>query len=498
MLFKRKQKIRTRFAPSPTGFLHIGGLRTALYEYIFARQNKGIFVLRLEDTDQTREVEGAVENLLKSLKWAGLLADEGILLDNDGKVAEKGNFGPYTQSKRLKIYQKYAQELVNKDKAYYCFCSPQRLEELKANQQAAGQPTHYDRECLKLTADEVQGKLDNHEKHVIRFKVPEGQEVKFNDAVKGEIKFSTNDIDDQIILKSDGFPTYHLASVVDDYLMKINYVIRGEEWLSSTPKHILLYQALAWPVPQFAHLPLLLNPDKSKLSKRQGDVAVEDYRDQGYLPEALINFVALLGWNPGTEQEIFSLSELIKVFDIKKVHKAGAVFNREKLDWFNSEYIKKLPLNDFKKMARPYLKKRISHIPPDLNLDKLFEIEQQRINRLSEIGEEIKFIFTDGLNYQIKDLIWKKSDQKSTLKSLELLVAELAKYPKGEWSAQKLEKHIRSFIADSGLQNGDVLWPMRFALTGEPKSPTPFEVAEILGPEKTIKRLKEAIEKLKI
>ncbi len=497
MPFFKKQKIRTRFAPSPTGFLHIGGLRTALYEYIFAKQNKGDFVLRIEDTDQTREVEGAVENLLKALKWAGLTADEGILLGNDGKPSERGNFGPYTQSKRLKIYQKYAQELINQDKVYYCFCTPARLEELKNNQQTAGQPTHYDRECLKLNSDEVKAKLDMGERYVIRFKVPEGQEVKFVDTVKGEIKFSTNDIDDQIILKSDGFPTYHLASVVDDYLMKINYVIRGEEWLSSTPKHILLYQAFNWSVPQFAHLPLLLNPDKSKLSKRQGDVAVEDYRDQGYLPEALINFVALLGWNPGTEQEIFSLEELIKVFDLKKVHKSGAVFNREKFDWFNSVYIKKLDLDEFKKIARPYLEKNIAHVQPDLNLDKLFAIEQQRISKLSEIGEELKFIFIDKLEYDHKKLIWKKSDTVSTLKNLELLIIELKKYSKGDWTAEILEKNIRKFIADSGLQNGEVLWPMRFALTGEEKSPTPFEVAEILGQEKSLARLGEAIEKLK-
>ncbi|OGY51050.1 MAG: glutamate--tRNA ligase [Candidatus Buchananbacteria bacterium RIFCSPHIGHO2_02_FULL_40_13] len=497
MFFNKKQKIRTRFAPSPTGWLHIGGLRTALYEYIFARQNKGTFVLRLEDTDQTREVEGAIESLLKSLKWAGLEPDEGVFLDNNGKVAEKGNFGPYTQSKRVKIYQKYAQKLLAGSQAYYCFCPPERLEQLKTKQQAAGQPTHYDRACLKLTEDEIQAKLAIGERHVIRFKVPAGQEVKFNDAVKGEIKFSANDLDDQIILKSDGFPTYHLASVVDDYLMKINYVIRGEEWLSSTPKHILLYQAFSWPVPQFAHLPLLLNPDKSKLSKRQGDVAVEAYRDQGYLPKALINFVALLGWNPGTEQEIFSLQELIKVFNLKKVHKAGAIFNREKLDWFNGEYLKKLPLDDFKKMASPYLEKNISHISPNLNLDKLFEIEQQRISCLSEIGKELKFIFSDELNYSAQDLVWKKSDQKSTLKNLELLIAELVKYPKGEWSAPKLENHIRSFIAKTGQSNGDILWPMRLALTGELKSPTPFEVAEILGQAKSLKRLEVAIEKLK-
>ena len=495
-LFKTN-KIRTRFAPSPTGYLHIGGLRTALYEYIFARQNKGDFILRIEDTDQTREVEGAVENLLKSLKWAGLEAKEGVFLDNDGKVAERGNFGPYTQSERLEIYQKYAQELVNKDRAYYCFCDVDRLAGLRSQQQAGGQPGHYDRYCLKLTTEAIKNKLDQSEKYVIRLKTPAHQEVKFMDEVRGEIKFNSQEIDDQIILKSDGWPTYHLASVVDDHLMDINYVIRGEEWLPSTPKHILLYEAFGWTAPQFAHLPLLLNPDKSKLSKRQGDVAVEDYRDQGYLPEALLNFVALLGWNPGTEQEIFSLDELVKVFDVKKVHKAGAVFNREKLDWFNSEYIKKLKPADFKKIARPYLQKNISTVSSDLNLDKLFAIEQQRINKLSEIGEGLKFIFTNKLEYDHQKLVWKKSTSELTLKNLQSLVIELEKYPDGDWQAESLEKKIRLFIVDSGLQNGDVLWPMRFALTGEEKSPTPFEVAAIIGKNKTLKRLKEALEKLK-
>lgn len=497
MFFNHKPKIRTRFAPSPTGYLHIGGLRTALYEYIFAKKHQGDFLLRIEDTDQTREVEGAVENLIKSLKWAGIEAQEGVFLDNSNKVAEKGNFGPYTQSKRLEIYQKYAKELVDSKLAYYCFCSSERLEELKDTQRTAGQPTHYDRQCLNLSSEEVQAKLVASENHVIRFKVPADRDVVFNDAIRGEIKFSTNDIDDQIILKSDGFPTYHLASIVDDHLMKINYVIRGEEWLSSTPKHILLYEAFNWSIPQFAHLPLLLNPDKSKLSKRQGDVAVEDYRDQGYLPEALVNFVALLGWNPGTEQEIFSIDELIKLFEIEKVHKAGAVFNRDKLDWFNSEYIKKLTLADFKAKAQPYLEKNIDSVPANLNLDKLFEIEQQRISKLSEIGDDLKFIFTDSLDYNIADLIWKKSTPELTSKNLELLVAELEKYSASDWQAETLEKRIRSFIADSGLQNGDVLWPMRFALTGEQKSPTPFEVAEILGQEKSLARLRQAIERIK-
>lgn len=497
MTTHKNQKIRTRFAPSPTGYVHIGSLRTALYVYIYAQKNQGDFLLRIEDTDQSREVAGAVENLLQALKWAGLEAREGVIIDNHGNISENGDFGPYTQSKRLPIYRQQAKVLVEQGQAYYCFCTPDRLAKLKDTPPVLSQSNHYDRHCLKLNASEIVDKLALGERHVIRFKTPEHQEIKFEDAVRGEIKFNSSDIDDQIILKSDGFPTYHLASVVDDHLMGINYVIRGEEWLPSTPKHILLYEAFGWTAPQFAHLPLLLNPDKSKLSKRQGDVAVEDYRDQGYLPEALINFVALLGWNPGTEQEIFSLAELIEAFDIKKVHKAGAIFNRDKLDWFNSEYLKKLELADFKLRAMPYLQKNISHISPALNLDKLFEIEQQRINKLSEIGDELKYLFESDLNYEVAKLVWKKSTSELTSANLQLLITDLTQMSEADWRAESLEIRVRAFITKNDLQNGDVLWPMRFALTGQEKSPTPFEIAEILGPEKSLKRLQEAIEKLK-
>jgi nondiscriminating glutamyl-tRNA synthetase len=492
-LFKH-EKVKTRFAPSPTGFLHVGGLRTALYAYIFAKQNNGGFVLRVEDTDQTREVEGAVESLLKSLKWAGLEPDEGVLLDSDGKVAERGNLGPYTQSKRVEIYQKYAQELVNRGHAYYCFCSSQRLEKLRKDQQDAGQPTHYDRECLKLTNEDTKKRIEAGEKYVIRMKVPEDANIEFNDGVRGRVVFNTKDIDDQIILKTDGFPTYHLASVIDDHLMEITHVIRGEEWLPSTPKHILLYNFFDWKLPEFVHIPLILNPDKTKLSKRQGDVAVEDYIEKGYLPEALINFIALLGWNPGTDQEVFSLEQLIEEFDSKKIHKSGAVFDHDKLDWMNGEYIKKINFNEFKELVIPFLQNNISSALENINIDKLLKVEKERISKLSEAGEQMGFVFTDNLEYKTDDLIWKKSDKESTVKNLKLLVSELEKQV--DWSAEKLEKNIIKFIADNGLKNGDVLWPMRFALTGEQKSPTPFEVAEILGKEKSIERLKEAIDKI--
>jgi glutamyl-tRNA synthetase len=499
MLSFAKRKIRTRFAPSPTGYLHVGGLRTALYAYLFAKQNQGRFILRIEDTDQAREVKGAVKNLLDSLKWAGLEPDEGIIA-KWGKTAEKGRFGPYTQSKRVKIYQKYAQKLVDSGQAYYCFCSPQRLESLRHQQEQEKKPTRYDWHCRHLTEEEVKKKLKAKEPHVIRMKVPENQELEFTDWVRGKVVFNTNDIDDQVIIKSDGFPTYHLASVVDDHLMQITHVIRGEEWLSSTPKHILLYMSFVWPVPEFIHLPLLLNPDKSKLSKRQGDVSVEDYRQKGYLPEALVNFVALLGWNPGTEQEIFSLDELIKKFNLQKINKSGAVFDVKKLDWMNSEYIKKLSPEDFAKAARPFLEKKFPEFNFSANesaVKKILAIEQERVSRLDQTGESAGFFLSKKITYPPEILVWKKSSAETAKKNLELLVAELKNQPAGEWRTEKLEEKIKNIIAENNLGNGDVLWPMRVALTGQEKSPPPFAVAEILGKEKSLERLAEAIEILK-
>jgi nondiscriminating glutamyl-tRNA synthetase len=495
MSASKNKKIRTRFAPSPTGFLHIGGLRTALYEYLLAKQNKGDFILRVEDTDQTREVEGAVESLLKSLLWAGVEPDEGVLLDKTGKITEKGKFGPYTQSKRLDIYTKYAKELLANKKAYHCFCSSERLSQLRKDQQAAGKPTHYDKKCLSLTEEEVKSKIESGEGYVVRMNVEPGKKIEFVDGVRGRISFNTSDVDDQVILKSDGFPTYHLASVVDDHLMEITHVVRGEEWLPSTPKHILLYQALDWQAPEFIHISLILNKDKSKLSKRQGDVSVEDYMAQGYLPEALVNFISLLGWNPGTEQEIFSIDELIKIFDIAKLHRAGAVLDRDKLDWMNGEYIRSLKPAVFNKLAMPVLTEKFENIPDFINTDLLLKVEQERVDKISEVGDQVKFCFDDTLDYKPKDLVWKKSNKEDTVKYLELLVTELASYKK--WDVDTLEKNIIEFIAKSGLKNGDVLWPMRYAITGIAKSPTPFEVATILGKDKSLERLNLAIKKLK-
>lgn len=484
--------IRVRFAPSPTGFLHVGSLRTALYNFLFARQNNGDFILRIEDTDRSRYVEGAVEGLLKILTVMGLPWDEGPMLS--GKA--KGKFGPYAQSQRTEIYKKYADELAVKGHAYYCFCSAERLEKLRETQQANKQPTMYDGLCRGLDKSVIAKNLKNKNPHVIRLAVPKNGITKFKDIIRGEVEFENKLIDDQVLVKSDGFPTYHLANVVDDHLMGITDVIRGEEWLSSTPKHIILYEAFGWDAPRFAHIPLLLNPDKSKLSKRQGDVAVEDYLKKGYLSEVLLNFVALLGWNPGTEQEIFSLPELIKTFDITKVQKAGAVFNVEKLDWMNGEYIKKMPMRELVKKCLPFLQEA------DYDLDKIgkekfekiIQLEQGRMKKLTDLPQAMEFFFKEP-RYDAKILIWKKSDKETICNRLKLLIKFYDTF-KGDWSEQGIEEATLILIKKGNLENGPTLWPLRVALSGRDASPGPFAIAAILGQEETIKRLKTAVDML--
>jgi len=338
--------IRTRFAPSPTGFVHVGSLRTALYNYLFARHHHGKFILRVEDTDQARFTEGAVENLLTTLSWCSLDYDEG--------PGKEGKADSYYQSMRTAIYRKYASQLVAENNAYFCFCTEERLKTMRDEQIRHKETAKYDGFCRQIPAAEAAARSAS-EKHVIRLKVPRSGSITINDIVRGQVEFQNEMIDDQVLIKSDGFPTYHLANVVDDHLMEISHVIRGEEWLISTPKHLLLYQYLGWDPPLFAHLPLLLNPDRSKLSKRQGDVAVEDYRAKGYLPQALINFVALLGWNRGDDQEIFTLDQLIADFSLERVSKSGAVFNQDKLKWMNGLYIRNLTVEQIIEKAKPFL-----------------------------------------------------------------------------------------------------------------------------------------------
>ncbi|MCK5413293.1 MAG: glutamate--tRNA ligase [Candidatus Pacebacteria bacterium] len=504
------KKIRTRFAPSPTGYLHVGSLRTALYCYLFAKHNEGDFVLRIEDTDRARYVEGSIENLVKILDFMGLEYNEGVSADNDGKIVQKGNFGPYMQSERLEIYKKYVDELIENGFAYYCFCSKGRLDEMRKNQQLQKQAPMYDGKCQNLSKEEIQKLLDKKTPYVVRLKVPKEGFVEFKDLVYGKIRIENKTIDDQVIMKSDGFPTYHLANVVDDHLMEISHVIRGEEWLPSTPKHILLYKAFGWEAPEFAHLPLLLNSDKSKLSKRQGDVAVEDFLKLGYLPEALLNFVLLLGWNPKTEEEIFSLDEMIKRFDLSGVNKAGSIFNTEKLDWINGMYIRKMDLDELTKLCVPFLieaklieqideKYKIKNSGEIIDFEyikKVIALERERMKKISEIGESVKFIFSDELDYEKELLIWKKMTVEDVKNNLQLVFEELKNLDENNFQSDKLLEILNNLVEKNELKRGEVFWPLRVALTGLKGSPGPFEIAEVLGKAKVLKRIEFAIEKL--
>ena len=345
---------RVRFAPSPTGFVHIGSLRTALYDYLYAKKDNGHYILRIEDTDRSRFVEGALENLIKSLEWAGVTHDEGVFIEN-GEIVQKGEYGPYIQSERLDLYKKYIDELLEKGLAYRCFCSKERLDKVREEQKSKGQTPMYDKHCRGLSDKEIEKNLKEGKDYVIRLKIPEDEDIEFNDLIRGKISINSKEIDDQVLIKSDGFPTYHFAVVVDDHLMKISHVIRGEEWLTSTPKQVILFNYFDWEAPEFVHLPTVLNKDKKKLSKRQGDVSVTDFKEKGYLPEALVNYLALVGWSPKGNEEIFSMEELINEFSFENVSKTGGVFDVEKLNWINSQYIKKYDNEKLFKLIKPFL-----------------------------------------------------------------------------------------------------------------------------------------------
>lgn len=498
-----EKQIRVRFAPSPTGYLHIGGLRTALYNYLFAKKNNGTFILRIEDTDQKRFVEGAIESLITSLETTDIHHDEGVFLD-EGKVIQKGEVGPYIQSERLSLYKEYAEKLLNSKRAYYCFCTPERLHELRAEQTRNKQAPKYDKHCLALTSDEVQQELSSGKPYVIRLDISEARGVVlFDDMIRGQVSVHARDIDDQVLIKSDGFPTGTFAIVVDDILMGITHVIKGEEWLPTTPKQVIIYEALSEPLPQFAHLPLLLNLDKSKLSKRQGDVAVEDYLEKGYLKEALVNFVALLGWNPGqgNTQEIFTLDELVQVFDLSQVHKAGAVFDLKKLDWMNGEYIKKLSIDELYERAvahglleKDMIKNASSQQKTEEYLKRVLTIERDRLVRLVDIGDNNPFFFISGLSYDTTLLYWKQNTPVMTKEALEKSQEILSNLTEAEWSKKEVLEKI--LLEAAGDKKGDLLWPLRVALTGAERSPSPFEVAWVLGKEESLKRLERAIERL--
>ncbi len=489
--------VRTRFAPSPTGFLHVGGLRTALFSYFLAKSQGGKFLVRIEDTDQGRFVEGAIENMLSSLKWAGVVPDEGVLVDDENHVFQKGSLGPYIQSERLALYKKCADELLEKGHAYYCFCSKERLDEIRKMQEMSKQATGYDGFCRNISFDEAQARVSQGETSVVRMKMPREGVTQFQDLIRGSVEFQNALVDDQVLLKSDGFPTYHLAVVVDDHGMEITHVVRGEEWLSSTPKHIMLYKLFGWKAPEFAHLPLLVNAQKQKLSKRHGDVSVEDFRSKGYLAEALVNFVAFLGWNPGDSRELFTLEELANEFSLERASKSSAVFNEDKLIWYNKEYLKKLESADLAKRALPFFEKAgyvSKNMPLSLEqIEKLVVLERERANTLQDIPGAVSFFFVDTLEYDPSMLVWKKDTAEGSVEKLKKLKSMLETVLEDQWSQEFLEPHVLQWIKENNLGVGDVLWPLRVALSGQKNSPGPFEIAGVLGKKRTFERIDRAI-----
>ncbi|OIO20254.1 MAG: glutamate--tRNA ligase [Candidatus Magasanikbacteria bacterium CG_4_9_14_0_2_um_filter_41_10] len=493
------KKIRTRIPPSPTGMFHVGSLRTALFDYLYAKKEGGDFLLRIEDTDRERLVEGATENIVESLYWAHIPPDEGVMLDANKNITQVGEKGPYIQSERLEIYKKYSDQLLEQGHAYYCFCTKERLDELRKMQELNKQPTGYDGQCKSLSVKDIQEKRATGIPHVVRLCMPDDGVTTWNDMVRGKVSFENALIDDQVLMKTDGFPTYHLAVVVDDHLMEITHVFRGEEWLSSTPKHIVLYDMFGWEKPEYAHLSLLVNEKKQKLSKRHGDVSVFDFTKKGYLPEAMVNFVAFLGWNPGTEQEIFTLDELVAAFDFKNVHKSPAIFNYEKLDWYNKEWMKKLPVEELAVRVKSFF---ISdgveaYILEDQSFfEGVVRLGRERANTLQDIVNNTQFLFVDSPSYETELLKWKKSDLSDAKQKLTQLSEFLSTVENSVWTEEGVEGSVMAWIKDHDYGVGDVLWPTRVALSGQQFSPGPFEIMSVLGKEKSLKRIGEGVNKI--
>ncbi|MFH1036521.1 MAG: glutamate--tRNA ligase [Patescibacteria group bacterium] len=504
--------IRTRFAPSPTGFLHIGGARTALFSYLFAKSKGGDFILRIEDTDKERSKPEFELDILESLKYLGIKWEEGPDIG--------GPFGPYKQSQKLKVYRRYLEKLIEENKAYYCFCSEEDLEAQRQYQMSLGEAPHYNGKCANLSNEEVKECLSEKKPAVIRFRV-EKKKIKFHDLVRGDVEFDSALFGDTVIAKDLDSPLYNFSVVIDDYEMKISHVIRGEEHLSNTPKQILLLEALNLPLPEYAHIPLILAPDRSKMSKRHGTTAVTDYKKDGYLPEAIVNFIAFLGWNPGGEREIYAMPSLIKEFSLERIQKGGAVFGIQRLDFLNGFYIRQRSVEKITEFCIPYLIEaglivpafKTEQFPPAYGASEIVQnykiaetgeeiklgtiqavisLYHERMKKLSEISEFCDFFFKDKLEYEKNLLKWKEmqdSEIKDALKNLENI---LKKIKSDCWTKEHLENEIMPEAEKTG-DRGRILWPMRAALTGKQASAGPFEVAAILGREKTLKRIKEAL-----
>jgi len=542
--FVNPGEVKVRIAPSPTGFLHIGTARTALFNFLFARKYKGVFVLRIEDTDKERSKKEYEDDIIEGLKWLGIEWDEGPVPEMElsaGKVRYIGERGPYRQSERLDIYKKYLEKLLKEDKAYYCFCSEEELEAQRQNQMSIGETPHYNGKCSKLPPEEVKKCLSEGKKSVIRFRTP-AKKVVFDDIIRGKVEFDTSPIGDMVVAKDLTSPLYNLSVVIDDFEMKISYVIRGEDHLSNTPKQILLQEVLGFPRPKYAHLPLILGPDRSKLSKRHGSTSVSQYREEGYLPEALVNFMAFLGWNPGTEREIFSLNSLVKEFELQKVQKGGAIFNIKRLDFLNAFYIRQKSAEKLTELCVPYLVEknlitpifktgqyppaygateittayRINNTKEEISFDflkKIISLYQERLTKLSEIPDLVDFFFKEKIEYDKELLKWRDASEKNITVAFLKLEKILSEIKKGDWNKENLEvlllKEAEKFSEEVGKEKnlpegafaktgdrGYLLWPFRAALSGKKASAGPFDIAEILGKEKTLKRIKEA--KIKI
>ena len=495
------QRVRTRFAPSPTGYLHVGGLRTALYNYLFAKKMKGDFIIRIEDTDQSRKVEGAQRDLIKTLEWAGIVADE--------SPERGGNFGPYIQSERLPIYDKYCKQLLDDNHAYYCFATHEELEENRQLQIKQGLQPKYNRKWLPeemggtIPASIIRKKLDEGEPYVIRMKVPDYVSVWFEDIIRGPVEFDSSTIDDQVLMKSDGFPTYHFASVIDDHLMEFTHIIRGEEWLSSMPKHLLLYEFFGWEPPKVAHLPLLLNPDRSKLSKRQGDVAVEDYIRKGYSSDAIVNFVAMLGWNEGegSEQEVYSMEQLVNKFSLERVGKAGAVFNVEKLNWLEKQYIKNRPTKELVEVIKPVLLAELEQkkslmpleiITSETYLEKVIELMRERVGFEHEFVTFSSYFYFEPEAYDDEAVKkrWMVDTNDLLLEFVDILLTI------EDFSAANIEAHLKEFVIPKGLKAAVLIHPLRILVSGVSFGPSLYHMLEVLGKETVVRRILKGIEKI--
>lgn len=473
--------IRTRMAPSPTGEMHIGTLRTGLYCYALAKQADGQFIIRIEDTDQKRLVVGSDTRLLQTYKEFGLYYDEGPDIG--------GAYGPYIQTQRLDIYKKYTQQLLENGHAYHCFCTQETLDEMRSVQKANKQMPKYDRRCLKLSPSEIKSKIDSGEKYVIRMRIPDNETIICNDMIRGDMKFNSNDLDDQVLVKSNGIPTYHLAVVVDDQLMKISHIIRAEEWISQTPKMVLLYRFFNWDIPYIIHPTVLLDPTHpGKMSKRHGSVFAQQFLDDGYLPEALLNFLMLLGWNPGTDQEIFSLSEFVKAFSIEHMHKKPAIFDRKKLDYFNGLYIRKLSDEKFGE----YFKKFLPEIS-DEQIKVLTPVLKERITKFADLKDQLKFLFTD-VEYGKDLLVTDKINLELAKNILNLSKNYFEKL--SEINVDKIKGDLQKIITDNNLKVGDFFMVFRVAICGVTHTPPVVECLPALGLQNTLRKIDVALHHL--